>query len=127
MRDKVPVGELMVQIHAEHGAALDDAPDVEVKIRFSDATLELAVSGPARRRSKAAIDRARERVQLHRGTLEATTHDGRAEAVASLRRRQGWSAVGQPETTTSTNPSTPCASRASRVSSVASSASASAT
>ncbi len=85
-------------------AALDDAPDVEVKIRFSDAALELAVSGPARRRSKAAIDRARERVQLHRGTLEATTHDGRAEAVASLRRRQGWSAVGQPETTTSTNP-----------------------
>ena len=65
-------------------AALDDAPDVEVRVRFSDDALELAVSGPTRRHAKAAIERARERVQLHRGTLEATTRGGRAEAVASL-------------------------------------------
>ena len=65
-------------------AALGDVPDVEVRVRFSDDALELAVSGPARRHAKAAIEQARERVQLHRGTLEATTRGGRAEAVASL-------------------------------------------
>lgn len=65
-------------------AALEDTPDVEVRVRFCDDALELAVSGPARRRSKAAIDRARQRVQLHRGTLEARTRDGRAHALASL-------------------------------------------
>ena len=65
-------------------AALEDAPGVEVRVRFADDALSLAVSGPARRRSKAAIERARERVQLHRGTLHATTRGGRAEAVASL-------------------------------------------
>ena len=52
--------------------ALEDAPDVEVRVRFGDDALELAVSGPARRAPKAAIERARERVQLHHGTLEAT-------------------------------------------------------
>ena len=64
--------------------ALDDAPDVDVRVRFGDDALELAVSGPARRRAKAAIERARERVQLQRGTLEATVRGGRAEAVVSL-------------------------------------------
>jgi hypothetical protein len=65
-------------------AALDDAPDVEVRVRFGDDALELAVSGPARRRAKASIERARERVRLERGTLEASVRGGRAEAVASL-------------------------------------------
>ena len=46
--------------------------------------LELAVSGPARRRAKASIERARERARLQRGTLEATVRGGRAEAVVSL-------------------------------------------
>lgn len=64
--------------------ALDDASDVEVRVRFADNALELAVSGPARRRAKAAIERARERARLERGTLEATVRGGRAEAVASL-------------------------------------------
>ena len=64
--------------------ALDDAPDVEVRVRFRDDALDLAVSGPARRRAKAAIERARERARLERGTLEATVQGGRAEAVASL-------------------------------------------
>ncbi|MDQ3632165.1 MAG: hypothetical protein M3417_13025 [Actinomycetota bacterium] len=64
--------------------ALEDAPDVEVRIGFGDDSLELAVSGPARRRAKASIDRARERARLQRGTLEATVRGGRAEAVASL-------------------------------------------
>ena len=65
-------------------AALDDAPDVEVRVRFGDDALELAVSGPARRRAKASLERARERVRLEQGTLEATVRGGRAEAVASL-------------------------------------------
>ena len=64
-------------------AALQDAPDVEVRVRFGDDALELAVSGPARRSAKAAIKRARERARLHRGTVEATVHGGRAEVVAA--------------------------------------------
>jgi hypothetical protein len=64
--------------------ALDDAPDVEVRVRFGDDALELAVSGPARRRAKASIERARERARLQRGTLEATVRGGRAEAEVSL-------------------------------------------
>ena len=65
-------------------AALDDSPDVEVRVRFADDALELEVSGPARRRGQAAIERARERVQLHRGTLETTLRAGRADAVVQL-------------------------------------------
>jgi signal transduction histidine kinase len=65
-------------------AALDDAPDVEVRVRFCDAALELAVSGPARRRAKASIERARERVRLEHGTLEATVRGGHAQAEVSL-------------------------------------------
>jgi glucose-6-phosphate-specific signal transduction histidine kinase len=64
--------------------AIEDAPDVEVRVRFADDALELAVSGPARRRAKASIERARERARLQCGTLEATVRAGRAEAVASL-------------------------------------------
>ncbi|MEJ7714403.1 MAG: hypothetical protein WKF40_01340 [Thermoleophilaceae bacterium] len=57
---------------------------MDVRVRFADDGLEIAVSGPSRRRAEAAIERARERVQLHHGTLETTTRDGRAEAIASL-------------------------------------------
>ena len=64
--------------------ALDDAPGVEVRVRFREDALELAVSGPAHRRAKASIERARERARLQRGTLEATVRAGRAEAVARL-------------------------------------------
>ncbi len=66
--------------------ALDDAPGVDVRVRFGDSALEVAVAGPATRRRDigAAIDRARERAQLHRGTLEATVDGGRARAVAEL-------------------------------------------
>ncbi|HYF25090.1 MAG TPA: hypothetical protein VD931_05075 [Baekduia sp.] len=65
-------------------AAIDDAPDVEVRVTFADDALELAVSGPARRRAKAAIERARERARLQRGTLETRLHGGRADTVVSL-------------------------------------------
>jgi hypothetical protein len=64
--------------------ALDDAPGVEVSVRFGDDALELRVSGPARRRAKASIARARERVRLQQGRLEATVRGGRAEAEVSL-------------------------------------------
>src|SRR5215218_10640604 len=63
---------------------LDDAPDVDVRVRFGDDALEIGVSGPARRRAKASIERARERARLERGTLEATVRGGRAEAQVSL-------------------------------------------
>jgi hypothetical protein len=62
---------------------LDDVP-VDVTVRFGDDALELAVAGPARRRNPAAIKRAQERVQLHRGTLRSTMQGGRAESVVSL-------------------------------------------
>lgn len=65
-------------------AALDDAPGVDVRVSFRDDVLELAVSGPARRMAKEAIERARQRVELHQGTLDATTRGRRAEAVVSL-------------------------------------------
>ena len=61
----------------------DDA-DVELAVRFADDALELRVAGPARRRGEQAIERVRERVKLHHGTVAATTRDGRAEAVVSL-------------------------------------------
>jgi hypothetical protein len=65
-------------------AALDDAPGVGVRVRFGDAALEIEVSGPARRRAKDAIARARERVELQRGTLDATMRGGHADALVSL-------------------------------------------
>lgn len=64
--------------------ALEDAPAVDVVVRFADDALELTVAGPARRVGDAAIDRARERARLHRGSLDATVRDGRATAVALL-------------------------------------------
>lgn len=64
--------------------ALADAPGVEVSVCFSDEALELSVVGDVRRRSEDAIERTRERVRLHQGTLQATTDHGRAEIVVSL-------------------------------------------
>jgi signal transduction histidine kinase len=64
--------------------ALADAPGVEVSVCFSDEALELSVTGHVRRRSADAIERTRERVRLHQGTLQATTDNGRAEIVVSL-------------------------------------------
>jgi signal transduction histidine kinase len=67
-------------------SALEDAPGVEVGVRFGEDALEIRVAGPAGRRGDvgAALGRARERVQLHRGTLDAHTRGGRAEAIALL-------------------------------------------
>jgi len=65
-------------------AALEEAPDVSVTVRFDDDALTLAVSGPARRDASQAIARARERVRLYHGTLEATVHRGKARADVSL-------------------------------------------
>jgi len=64
--------------------ALAGAPGVDVRVRFTDTTLEVAVSGPARRRASAAIKGARERARLQRGSFQATVRGGRAEAFVSL-------------------------------------------
>jgi signal transduction histidine kinase len=80
-----PAVELSAYRIVEHLlAALDDASDVGVRVRFGDDALEIRVSGPARRRAKAAIEQARERARLQSGTLEATVRGGRAKAVVSL-------------------------------------------
>jgi len=65
-------------------AALEDAPGIDVRVRFGDDAIELAVSGPARRSAKTSIERARERARLQSGTVEAAIRGGRVEAVASL-------------------------------------------
>jgi hypothetical protein len=65
-------------------AALDDAPGVEVCVRFGSDALELTVCGATQRGSRAAIERATERARLHRGSLRAIVRDGRVEAVALL-------------------------------------------
>jgi signal transduction histidine kinase len=67
-------------------AAIEDAGDVRVVVRFGDDALELVVTGPLRRHGAAdtALERARERVELHHGTFVATTDRGRAEAIAQL-------------------------------------------
>jgi signal transduction histidine kinase len=65
-------------------AALQEAPGVSVKVRFDDDALALSVSGPARRDASQAIARARERVRLYHGTLDANVHRGRARADVSL-------------------------------------------
>jgi hypothetical protein len=82
----LPVGvELSAYRIVEHLlAALEDADDVEVRVCFGDDALDLAVSGPARRRADDAFDRARERLELHHGTLVTRAQGGRAEAVAHL-------------------------------------------
>jgi hypothetical protein len=55
-----------------------------VTVRFGDEALELNLTGPARRRGAEAIERTRERVRLHNGSLQAMTHGGRTEIVVSL-------------------------------------------
>ena len=68
-------------------AAVDDAPGTQVRIRFMSDTLELAVTGPAPRRGRnagAAVARAQERIDLHHGSLRASTRAGRSEAIAAL-------------------------------------------
>lgn len=64
--------------------ALDDAPDVEVRVRFADAALELEVSGPAGNRADEALERAAARVSVHAGSLITRVRGGRAEALVSL-------------------------------------------
>jgi signal transduction histidine kinase len=64
--------------------AVSDAPGVEVSVRFCADALELTVAGDVRRRNEQAIERTRERVLLHHGTLETTTDNGRAQVVVSL-------------------------------------------
>jgi signal transduction histidine kinase len=80
-----PAIELSVYRIVEHLLeAMPNSPDVEVQVRFGDDAIDLTVSGPARRRSQAAMERARERVRLHHGTLDTSTREGRAAAMVRL-------------------------------------------
>jgi signal transduction histidine kinase len=64
--------------------AIGDAPGVEVMVDFGSDALEVTVSGPTRRRAEVTIEQARERVALHRGTLQADTRGGTTRAVAAF-------------------------------------------
>jgi signal transduction histidine kinase len=67
--------------------ATGDAPGVQVHVDFGADALEVTVSGPARggrRRTEAALDRARERLALHHGSLESETAGGRTRATAAF-------------------------------------------
>jgi signal transduction histidine kinase len=64
-----------------------DVPGVQVHLDFGADALEVTVSGPARssrRRTEAALDRARERLTLHHGSLESEIAGGHARATAAL-------------------------------------------
>jgi signal transduction histidine kinase len=66
-------------------SATGDGPEVQVDFR-ADA-IEVTVTGPApssRRRTEAALDRARERLALHHGSLESEIAGGRTRATAAL-------------------------------------------
>ncbi len=65
-------------------AATDEGPGVEVEVNFGSDALEVTVAGPARRRGEAAIERARERVALHHGTLAASSRGGRTHVTAAF-------------------------------------------
>jgi hypothetical protein len=68
-------------------SATDDAPGVQVHVDFGADALEVTVSGPARasrRRTEAALARARERLALHHGRLESEVAGGRTRATAAL-------------------------------------------
>jgi signal transduction histidine kinase len=66
--------------------ALDTTPDVRVLVRFAPDVLELTIEGSAGRRGRlgAALGRARQRVELHKGSLSTETNGGRASVVAVL-------------------------------------------
>lgn len=68
-------------------SATGDAPGVQVHVDFGAVALQMTVSGPARgsrRRTEAALDRARERLALHHGSLESEIAGGRTRATAAL-------------------------------------------
>ncbi|MHB8233110.1 MAG: sensor histidine kinase [Solirubrobacteraceae bacterium] len=68
-------------------SAIGDAPGVQVHVGFGADALEVTVSGPARasrRRAEAALERARERLALHHGSLESEIAGGHARATAAL-------------------------------------------
>jgi signal transduction histidine kinase len=67
--------------------ATGDAPGVQVHVDFGTDDLKVTVSGPARgsrRRTEAALDRARERLALHHGSLESEIAGGHTRATAAL-------------------------------------------
>jgi hypothetical protein len=68
-------------------SATGDAPGVQVDVDFGAEAIEVTVSGPAqgsRRRSEAALDRARERLALHHGSLVSEVAGGRTRVTAAL-------------------------------------------
>jgi signal transduction histidine kinase len=67
--------------------ATDDSADIHVHVDFRAETLEMTVSGPAhgsRRQTEVALERARERLALHHGSLHSETGAGHTRVTAAL-------------------------------------------
>jgi signal transduction histidine kinase len=67
--------------------ATGDTTAVQVHVDFRPDALEMTVSGPAngsRRQSETALDRARERLALHQGSLQSETVAGHTRVTAAL-------------------------------------------
>jgi hypothetical protein len=64
--------------------AIEGDPRLEVRITFDDDSLELELSGTMRRRAAPALERARERVRLHHGSMDTEVRRGHACARVLL-------------------------------------------
>ena len=78
--------EHLVTAFADHASGSGGGAGVGVQVTFTDAALEIRVSGPATRGAdlRAAVGRARERALLHAGSLNVRTVRGQSQVVALL-------------------------------------------
>jgi signal transduction histidine kinase len=72
--------------HLVTALARDPRADLDVAMGFGDDALEVSVTGPVPRGAdlRGAVGRARERADLHQGSLDVTVTKGRANVVAHL-------------------------------------------
>ena len=72
--------------HLVTALAKDPEAPLDVAMTFGDDALEVLVAGPVPRGAdlRGAVGRARERTDLHQGSLDVTVTRGRASVVAHL-------------------------------------------
>ena len=72
--------------HLVTALARDPDTPLDVAMSFGDDALEVMVAGPVPRGAdlRGAVGRARERADLHQGSLDVTVTKGRASVIAHL-------------------------------------------